>query len=116
MKVLFVISSIFVTLSTMAKREIHCVVNDVYAPYSDILLKQTKGNKYKMETFSQENLLLEDTVSYTFSRRARVTTFSSKNSKINAVGLVYNKGVRSQFTIPEISKLPYNGLCKLYKK
>lgn len=116
MKLIITLAITFYLSTPLLAREVHCVVSDVHAPYSDIEMEKGKGNKYNMKVYSESELLLEQTVAYTFSRRARVGTFRSKNNEIKSLGLVLNKGVRSQFKLHEISKLTYTGLCKLYKK
>ncbi|CBW28001.1 putative exported protein [Halobacteriovorax marinus SJ] len=114
MKNLILMFLLLMSTTTLA-REIHCVVHDVYAPYSDINLYKKKGNKYEMKVFLEDELLLTEQVSFKFSRRARVATFKGQSVEIKTIGLVANMGVRGQFKIQKISKLPYNGLCKLFK-
>ena len=107
--------SFLALLTSVSAREVHCIVNDVYAPYSDITLIKDRGNKYQLTVLNREEVLLKQVVSYTFSRRARYGTFKNSNIEINSLRLVTNKGVRSEFEIKDISLLTYQGLCKLHK-
>ncbi|WP_372654547.1 hypothetical protein [Halobacteriovorax sp.] len=115
MKTILLTSFIISSILNISAREVSCVVNDVYAPYSDIFLKKEKGNKYRMVVSKEGEELIDETVSYSFSRRGRNTVFRNKETELKTQRLVINKGVRALFVVPQISKLSYTGLCKLHK-
>lgn len=115
MKKLLLLSITVLNITSVSAREISCVVNDVYAPYSDIFLKKEKGNKFRMIVTKEGEELVNEVVNYSFSRRGRDTVFRNKETELKTQRLVINRGVRSLFVVPKISKLSYTGLCKLHK-
>jgi hypothetical protein len=103
-------------MSPIFAKEIVCIPNSTNTVFDEVVMTQTRGNKYSFKVIKDENTLLTDTVSNTYLRRQRISRYRNKNQDvvIKTLKLYPNKATRASIKVGKLDSGSFSGLCKLY--
>lgn len=97
-------------------QEILCLADSTSAPFDEIELVKSKGNKYSVVVKKDDHILVKDELAYVFLRRNQYGRFRNKEQTITikTKRLYVNQPQRSLLNISILDKVNFPGLCKLY--
>lgn len=115
MKNIIIIIAFIISFNLHAE-EIHCIPDNMDAPFDRIELTKIKRNKYSIVVKMNSEIMLTDKVAYTFLRRKQYGHFRNRKQDIviKVKPLLIDQLKRSSMKVDSLHLDSFLGHCKLY--